>query len=673
MFFKIAVKGIDTPLTYEISTAALKNPAELLGCFVQVPLKNTQSLGFVCSFDEKPSFKVKGARGLPLKLFTELETDVIKQIAEFYAVDVFTVASNLSPPVLNWNGILSFKKYLSSSIEQQKSILSCYENWCTLSENHGVQIKPPVQLTNDQRQVLDGIIQSASQEILLRGETGSGKTEIYIHLALRAIEEQKGVLVLVPEIALTPEMVKRFSNHIPNEQLAVLHSKLTKTQRFYEWINILCGLKSVVIGTRSAVLAPVKNLKYIIVDEENDKSYKQNDSSFRYLAHEIVKLRKDLSNCKVVYGSATPRVETFYRATTREIGHFFLKPFSERFSEVTINVLDQKKSLKATPSLLKESVKAIEETLRKKEQTILFYNRVGYCWSLYCSNCGMVAECPNCSLAMRVIKKIEKVYCSICGFTKPLSLTCPACGNKMLFLGGGTEKLEDEVKKLFPWAVVKRLDKQAMPKFSEVNETLSEFSQGNIDILVSTQLITKGHNFDNLTLIVVANPDIAINIPNFRQNEHFFQMLHQLAGRLGRKNKPGRMIVQTHFPENMVYEFIKSRSYELFATHELSFRLKNKYPPFAYLTRLISTSKKSLNAALERLENFKVKLRENFSLDGQMFGPSPCHFEKLKSAYRAHMILKTFNTAERTNLISFIKEANKNRDIIIDIDPIELV
>ncbi len=654
MFLQVAVEGVPKPLIYQISEDG-SSEQYLIGSFVEVPIQKRISDGIIIAIAEKPDFDVKSIIGKPVKVYNAAQIPVLRAIADYYCQDFFTVSSSLAPPVLRWKGIKRTHKKQSSH---------------TSSEPFAYSLRGSI-LTLQQKDALAKILESSASKVLLRGETGSGKTELYIELVKHALENGQGVLILIPEIALSPQIAKRFCDAISREHVAILHSDLKKSERYLEWVKVLYGEKTVVIGTRSSIMAPVRNLKYIIIDEEHDRSYKQNESAFRYHACSVAEIRADLEGARLLLGSATPRIETYFLAkNSKNWAYVYLPPFSSRYSQVFVDIIDIKKSGKATKSLTFPAITAINQALLNKEQVIVFYNRVGYCWSLYCSKCGYSSHCPNCAVSLRVIKARNKQYCSICGFSKEIDKRCPLCGAPLLYLGSGTEQIYEEITKLFPTARVIRLDKESVSNYKELFQVLDDFSEGKIDILVSTQLVSKGHNFKNLTLVVAANPDIGRNIPDFRSSEYFIQLFTQLAGRLGRWEKPGRMVIQTNFPNDPVYSFLKTRDIEAFYNQELLSREKYELPPFKALVRFLSTSKKSVLSAMKDLEKLKDLIGKEQGCE--ILGPSPCYYNKLKGAYRAHMLVK-FKSKEFIPLK--LQEINKEipKSIIYDIEPFELI
>src|SRR5213083_1501070 len=392
-----------------------------------------------------------------------------------------------------------------------------------------------------------------ARPILLHGVTGSGKTEIYLQAIRAALERGHTAIVLVPEISLTPQTVERFKGRFADMQdaVAVLHSHLSEGERHDEWHKIHSGRARIVIGARSAIFAPLKNLGLIVVDEEHETTYKQEEAP-RYHARDVAVVRAKIEKCVVVLGSATPSLESYHNATT---GKYRLAILTQRVDEkqmplMRIVDLRQERRKEKAAAILSEKLRtAIEERLTKKEQTILFLNRRGFSTSLLCSNCGKARDCPNCSVALTFHRSMSRLNCHLCGHTAAVPKKCPECGqDALIYVGFGTEKVESTVAQIFPNAVVRRMDADSMTRKEAYRETLRAFRAGKIDILVGTQMIAKGLHFPNVTLVGIINADLALHLPDFRAGERTFQLLTQVAGRAGRGETPGEVFVQTYTP-----------------------------------------------------------------------------------------------------------------------------
>jgi primosomal protein N' (replication factor Y) len=648
------VEGISKPLYFSLESA---DSLEIEGSFVQVPVKNRVCWAFVTAKAESATaidFQIKECISSPIKIFRKSQIELISAVAQRYMVSVFTVAACLSPPFRRFS-----HKILQSLLTETCAPVS-YD-----------QVNSFSTLTTAQRIAFEQILNYEKKISLLHGETASGKTEIYIHLAHHALQKNFGVLILVPEISLTPMLVDRFKKSLGTSKVFVLHSGLHQKQRLKNWFTLLYGEPVVAIGTRSAILAPVKNLQYLILDEEHDSSFKQQDTAFRYHAREIALLLADLG-IKVILGSATPALETFYNASKGKFLYVEVPSYFKTFSPTLeiINTSQLPREAFATKSLTKRAVETLVETYKNGLQSVVFINRVGYCSALYCPTCEASATCPNCSVSLRVIKNKQICFCHICGFSKSLSLKCNRCGSKMLFIGSGTERIEEELEKIFPKEALFRLDKESTSSFSALTEALQKFSQEEIKILVTTQLFSKGHDFPKLSSLVIVNADLGSHIPDFRTNERMYSLLHQLIGRVGRSSLPAKVIIQTNRPNLMFFKYLKVRDFKSFAAEELKLRKQFGYPPFAQILRILSTSKISIAKAAETLEKAK-NLLDHPEL--QVLGPAPCYHEKLKQAWRAHLIVKVKNPDVLRASLLKLEQLKKEKNLIIDLDPIDVL
>ena len=418
-------------------------------------------------------------------------------------------------------------------------------------ENKKIEQTKNLELTEEQRQAFDKVKESIdnkeNKEFLLYGVTGSGKTEIYLQLIKKVIEEEKTAIVLVPEISLTPQMLDRFISRFGKEEIAVLHSKLSIGERHDEWKKIKEGKIKIVIGARSAIFAPLENLGIIIIDEEHDSSYKS-ETTPKYNAKEIAKILAKVNKCPLILGSATPDLNTFYRANIGEIELLKLTKRANESSLPDVEVVDLKQELaNGNRSMLSMDLySAIEENLKNKLQTILFLNRRGYSTFIMCRECGYTVKCPNCNISLTYHRFGNILKCHYCGHEEKVVTTCPECGSsKIRYFGTGTQKLEQEINKLFPKAKTIRIDVDTVTKKNSHEVILNKFKNENIDILIGTQMVVKGHHFPNVTLVGVITADSSLNIDDYRANERTFQILTQVAGRAGRENKKGKVIIQS--------------------------------------------------------------------------------------------------------------------------------
>lgn len=529
--------------------------------------------------------------------------------------------------------------------------------------------KEDTKLNSEQERIKSGIETSNKRHFLIRGVTGSGKTEIYIQLIKRALENGKGSIFLVPEISLTPQMVKRFKKEF-GEEVAILHSRLSNIERAKEWYSIYTGDKRVVLGVRSAIFAPVKNLEYIIVDEEHENSYKQ-DSTPRYNAKYVAIKKAELENAKVVLGSATPSIESYYYAKK---GIFQLFEIDHRYKDAKlpeIEIVDMKEEKDSffSEKLLEE----IRGALLRKEQIILLLNRKGYSTLVQCQECGHMEECEHCSIKLNYYASNNSLKCNYCGISKRFLGHCSKCGSKNIsFSGRGVERVEEELRKRFPVNII-RVDGDVSKEKNFYENMYNDFLGGKYDIMIGTQMISRGLHFPNVTLVGVINADTIMSIPDFRSGERTYQMITQVAGRAGRGEKKGKVIIQTYQPENYIIEKIQENSYINFYEKEIEKREILFYPPFSKIINIgISSNEENgleeyCHLVFKEIEHEKVEL----------YGPMKSLVYKVKGRYRCNIFIKG-DRREINKYKIFLenklkKIENKKYRIVVDVDPINLI
>lgn len=526
-------------------------------------------------------------------------------------------------------------------------------------------------LNEEQERVRNSIINSKKRYFLLRGVTGSGKTEIYIHLIRESLKNGRGAIFLVPEISLTPQMVKRFKDEF-GDRVAILHSRLTSSDRAKEWYNIYIGKKNIVLGVRSAIFAPVQNLEYIIIDEEHENSYKQ-DSNPRYHAKFVALKRAELEGAKVVLGSATPSIESYYYAKT---GVFELLELENRYKNATlpdIEIVDMKDSENGIFSEI--LLEKIRDRLLKKEQVILLLNRKGYSTIIQCKECGYIEECKHCSINLNYYAGIDRLKCNYCGITKKFNKhICSNCGSENLSFGGlGIERIEEELKKIFPVNII-RVDGDTAKEREFYERMYFDFLNKKYDIMIGTQMISRGLHFPEVTLVGVINADTLMNIPDFRSGERTYQLITQVAGRAGRGEKKGEVVIQTYQPTNYVIEKIVENSYPEFYQKEIEKRDILFYPPFSKIINIGISSENE-----NELERFAKEFYNSIKSDNvEIYGPMRALVYKVKGRYRYNIFVK--GEREKINeykkiLFNVYKELTKNRKIrvVIDVDPTNLI
>ena len=526
-----------------------------------------------------------------------------------------------------------------------------------------------IELTGEQKKAVGCLVANLEERryntFLLHGVTGSGKTEVYIRLCARAIEMGVGSLVLVPEISLTPHYIGRFRSRF-KERVALLHSGLSVAERWREWERIRRGEALVIIGTRSAVFAPVSKLGVVIVDEEHDSSYKQ-ETRPRYNARDLAVWRGNLENATVVLGSATPSLESYNNAL---IKRYTLIELTKRVGEAklpTVKVVDMRRE---NWPISKPLEKAIEETLNKGEKVLLLLNQRGYAPFLMCQDCGFVPQCPNCEVSFTYHRSPPLLVCHYCGhFEGPFDL-CPTCRGEMKIMGIGTQRLQEEVERLFPERVVARMDKDTSKGREGSWKVLRRLERGEVDILVGTQMIAKGHHYPSITLGGVVFADVGLRLPDFRAAERTFQLLTQLAGRTGRGEKVGKVIVQSFVPYHYSIKWAKTQDFKGFAEEEMKMRKAFGFPPFIHLTRLLFSGKREDKVKRVAAEVATLLQR---SPKIQVLGPAPAPLSRLRNRVRWHLFLKSGSRVAVTEALKGIPLRKHGVSIEVDRDPYSLL
>ena len=550
--------------------------------------------------------------------------------------------------------------------------------------NKKIEKTENLKLTDEQQlaynKVALDITTSSYEQFLLYGVTGSGKTEVYLQLIGKALEQDKTAIVLVPEISLTPQMIDRFIARFNKDEIAVLHSKLSIGERYDEWNKIKEGKAKIIIGARSAIFAPTENIGIIIIDEEHDSSYKS-EAIPKYDAKEIAKKIAKENDCPLVLGSATPDLVTYYKARQGKITLLELTKRANNSKLPEVEIVDLKMELaNGNRSML--SVKLhdeIEQNLKEKRQTILFLNRRGFSTFIMCRECGYTVKCKNCNISMTYHKTENKLTCHYCGYEENVVTICPEChSDKIRYFGTGTQKLEQEINKIFPEASTIRMDIDTVTKKNSHEEILNKFKDENIDILIGTQMVVKGHHFPNVTLVGVIAADSSLNIDDYRANERTFQILTQVAGRAGREQLDGKVVIQTYNPDNFSIICAQKQDYEMFYNTEIALREQLKYPPFCdiILIGFNSLLEKEIIDASTKIYNY---LKTN--LNGQEFNvlkPMPSPIDKIQNRYRWRIIIKgniteTANNVLNTCLRKFYNSNYKNTRVTVDVNPNNMI
>lgn len=522
-------------------------------------------------------------------------------------------------------------------------------------------------LTPLQEKVVSKVNLNNSDTYLLYGVTGSGKTEVYIKLISKVIEMGKTAIMLVPEISLTPQMVNRFSEVFGN-RIAALHSALSEGEKYDEWRRISRGEADIVIGARSAIFAPLNNLGIIIIDEEHSDSYKQ-DTNPRYNAKDIAIIRSKTNNCPVIMGSATPSLESFARANKNV---YKLLTMNERVNGKKlpdIKLIDMNQEIKNSNSHISiPLLNAIQKTIEDNNQVILLLNRRGYSSFVTCKNCGYTFKCPNCDITLTYHKTSNTLRCHYCGYGTKVYEECPECHEKSVSnLGVGTEKIEEELNSLLPSAKILRMDFDTTSRKGMHEKMITAFKNQEYDILIGTQIVAKGLDFENVVLVGVINADTSLNIPDFRSSENTFSLLSQVSGRSGRATKSGSVIIQTFNKEHYAIKYAKTHDYIGFYNHEMQIRRNLKYPPYFYICYL-KISSKDYDIASNCANKIKKNLERNLK-NTIILGPSPANIFKMNNIYRYGIILKYKHEENLYKILNMLYEHYKcNNKVTIDID-----
>ncbi|HEV3271586.1 MAG TPA: primosomal protein N' [Candidatus Methylacidiphilales bacterium] len=717
-------------------------PAELdaqltLGAKVRVPFKSRDLVGYVVEFPKEPfTGKLKPIREIlgPRSFLPASLIELAQWMARYYCAPLTVALLSVLPRAVR-RADAAFKQRLwveplaaalpdetARALKKARSQMAAWDYlrkngpgwlaeltqssgcgpaaWRALAERNLVSIESraqdrdpflhspvaesiPHEMNPEQRAALEIIAAEIAAEkprvVLLHGVTGSGKTEVYLQAIARVLALGKSALVLVPEIALTPQTVEHFRARFIGEKVgvAVLHSHLSSGERHDQWQHIRAGRARIVIGARSAVFAPLDNLGVIVVDEEHEHSYKQEESP-HYHARDVAVMRGHLERVAVVLGSATPSLESYHHA--RE-GKYRLVELLQRVEEGQMpvtHVLDIRSTTKGGPPALvaPQLVEAIKARIERHEQAIIFLNRRGYSSSLQCPRCGHVEMCPNCSVALTFHRGAGKLRCHLCDFSSVVPHACPQCGaSPFKHSGSGTEKVEHALAGAFPGARIERMDSDNMRGRDAYTNTLRDFADGKIDILVGTQMIAKGLHFPRVTCVGVINADLALQIPDFRAGERVFQLLMQVSGRSGRGQVRGEVFVQTRVPFHPAIQFARHHDYAGFAEQELGFRRSLHYPPYERFV-LVTARGRSEEKTLFVIENLAKEI-ERLDLPGaEITGPVPAPIARIEDRYRFQIFLRArriMAVTPRLRPLFMDRAWPDDIRVTIDVDPVDLL
>lgn len=539
----------------------------------------------------------------------------------------------------------------------------------------GIESNQALELNPEQKEACEAVVGAIGKEhppFLLQGITGSGKTEVYLQIIQGALDMGKTAIVLVPEISLTPQMTERFIARF-GDKVAILHSGLSNGEKYDEWRKVERGEAQVVVGARSAIFAPLKNLGVIIIDEEHEASYKQ-DSNPRYHARDVALLRAQYNQAALVLGSATPSLESRARAGKGVYQHLRLTQRANPLASIPeVQLIDfrdyigQNETSNFTPPL----IEAIQDRLDKKEQVVLMLNRRGYSSFVMCRECGTVDTCPNCDISLTLHMDTKTMNCHYCGFSKEIPHVCPKCqSHSIRYYGTGTQKAYNELAELFPEARILRMDVDTTRKKGSHQALLEQFGKGEADILLGTQMIAKGLDFPNVTLVGVLNADTALNLPDFRSSERTFQLLTQVAGRAGRAEKAGQVLIQSYNPNHYAIRFAKEQDYEGFYAYEMGIRRQLGYPPY-YFTIGITLSHKKEEEVLRRAYEVMEILRSGLSDASIILGPTPKPIARTHNLYHYQILIKyrlEDELASTLNQVLALTQERENSELRLSID-----
>jgi primosomal protein N' (replication factor Y) (superfamily II helicase) len=540
------------------------------------------------------------------------------------------------------------------------------------------------QLTPAQKKALK-LIETPMKEgrfatMLLHGVTGSGKTEVYVRAMRDAIRDGGGAIMLVPEIALTPILSRRLRAHF-GDQIAIFHSSLSRGERFDEWTRLRSGEARLVLGTRSAIFAPVQNLRLIVVDEEHDTSYRQEESPF-YHARDTAIVRAQKESAVVVLGSATPSLESFHNAQRGKYEYLHLPERVANRPLAQAQLIDMREVFarhKKPAVFSDELLQAVAATHARGEQTIILLNRRGYSSFILCRSCGESVECPNCDVTLTYHREDRTLICHYCNHRQRAPEKCPACGSKYIYyVGEGTEQIEELLRKRFPRLRIGRIDRDAKSRRHQFEKTLLDFGKGEIDLLVGTQMLAKGHDFPNVTLVGVVSVDAGLALPDFRAAERAFQLITQVAGRAGRGDLPGRVLIQTYHPDHYALRHAQAQDYRGFYEEEIRHRRNHGYPPFVALALLLSRHKDQARALTIAQQLRKALVEANRDHACRILGPAPAPFARLRGEHRIQLLIKSRSRKQMRAVIdqamTVMEKAGQDlRSVTLEIDPVSMM
>ncbi|MCX5751514.1 MAG: primosomal protein N' [Candidatus Saganbacteria bacterium] len=642
-----------------------------IGSQVKIPFGKREEVGYVVGFSETTDIeatRIKPIAGIISEepIFDRDAVEIADWISNYYLAYKISCLRLIMPP--GTRGKEKLKKPAKAKMVQG-----------SVDRVQDYEIKNGLSPTPEQARALETINElieaNRSETILLYGVTASGKTEVYLQAIANVLIKGKNAIVLVPEVGLTPQLVERFKERF-SDHIAIFHSGLTEKKRKTEWLRVKNGLARIVLGTRIALFAPLKNIGIIVLDEEYEVTYKQEQSP-KYHAREVAGFLAKRANSPLVLGSATPTVETFYKAKQGEYKLQVLphridnRPFPE------VKIVDMKEEQKAgnLGVLSRDLRKALVETFKRGEQAILFLNRIGFFTAVICRDCGKPLKCPHCSVALIYYPNSSQLACNHCNYKIKTPVICPNCQSTSIrYVGTGTQRIEQEVAVVYPKVRILRFDRDTTAKKGAHEAIYGTFKEGKADVLIGTQMVTKGLDIANVTLVAAVLADTSLSMPDFRAAEHTFQLLTQVAGRAGRHHLPGKVIIQTYNPDHCVIQAAAKHDYDLFFNEEIKTREDAGFPPFSSLINILFASD-SLERAQKTAEDLQKFLAKRLK-EEEVLGPIPAAIPKLKGMHRFQILLKgkdldVLRLALQQSLQKLV--IPKDVRVVVDVEPINIL
>ena len=718
--------GVDRPLDYLVPDDAK------IGMRALVPLRSRTVKGTIIALKDKPEFK--GTKPIKELLLTEANLpselfELAKWMSHYYATPLRRIIKMMLPSSVRGKAKPKLQKFvkktksekeiiehaqtfrrthpsrakildvilknpkgllLSELLEKSKTskspvdtlvklnLISCKDVAVDRSPIQDAEYFPTKakKLNAEQATTLDAITKTIDDNTfethLIHGITGSGKTEVYLQAIAHALSKNRGVILLVPEIALTAQTIERLKARIP-ESIAILHHRLSDGERFDAWQALRSGKVRIALGARSALFSPIQNLGLIIIDEEHDSSYKQSDEMPCYHARDVAIVRAKLSKCPAILGSATPSLESYANAQSKKYTLHNLTTRATNANLPTVSIIDMKAEYEKNNgyTLFSDALlSAIKKRVAAGEQTLLFLNRRGYNPCIRCASCGKTQKCPDCDISLTYHKHIDTLYCHTCSYAKkPPPKTCPYCNAPaaLQFKGAGTQQIESALHAIFPEIRTLRMDADTTRHKGSHDRLFRQFRAGKADILIGTQMIAKGLHFPSVTLVGILNSDSALSIPDFRASEHTFSLIAQVAGRAGRSDLPGEVLIQTLMPDHPIIDLATSENYPQFFKDETSVRAMFDYPPATRLARLIFTGPNETQTHNTAL-SYHAHLKKNLPPSIILLPLTPCGCARIKKNFRFQFLLKGQNLSSHLNL----PPPKQKVRLIIDIDPISV-